>query len=459
VLAAHQEAGSVPRVGNRLRAENRTYAVTDRRVSIDGNGNLLSDGTTTYTWDARNRMVALNSSSTSVTYGYDGGKLRSSVDSGGATQRTLLDGNEELATYSNGARLERYDHDPSWADALLAQSGQGNKVYFVTDALGTVYALVDSAGTPISRYSYDVFGGGTATQEGTATSWGFTGRKQSDGQLLYLRRRYYDPRASVWLSPDPVHSSNGLYAYAQQQPTIARDPSGLSAQFVLGWLFSLAAVGPSCWAAGKSSQVANSLLTTYFVDAEMLSRKAFNFREYRNGTWETTTFYYQGIFSHLGIGTALWSCTDCQVPATTPGQAGVAYEPADTEWREPRSGQSYAEVILKGDYWRYPVWQDGTRLHELVHALLKGMFFSGDPEYKNAPIGPADEPGLKHQGRFDPFKKVQAVPYGQGKVSDDAYVTEIAASLAGMSRGAPASRDVSNLSSDGAYLFEEADDE
>ena len=44
--------------GNRLN-DGASYDAADRRVgfSYDANGNLLADGTTTYTYDAANRLV------------------------------------------------------------------------------------------------------------------------------------------------------------------------------------------------------------------------------------------------------------------------------------------------------------------------------------------------------------------------------------------------------------------
>ena len=68
----------------------------------------------------------------------------------------LLDGVEELAEYEAGAlsRVSRWDRDPSRVDALLAQVA-GGKTHAVTDALGSVYGLVDATAAVQARYSYD----------------------------------------------------------------------------------------------------------------------------------------------------------------------------------------------------------------------------------------------------------------------------------------------------------------
>jgi RHS repeat-associated protein len=215
VLAAHQEAGSVSPMGNRPRAENRAYAVTDRRVSIDGNGNLLSDGTTTYAWDARDRLVSNG-------YGYDTGNLRVKM----GAQKVLLDGIEEAREY--GTEVKRYDHDPSRVDGLLAQKSGSGTGYFVTDALGSVYGVVDGNGAAVSKCGYDVYGARTASTEGMATDWGFTGRRHELAGEMYYRGRNYLPQAGIFDQRDhrTVTTGDNFYSYLDAAPTNGVDPFG-----------------------------------------------------------------------------------------------------------------------------------------------------------------------------------------------------------------------------------------
>jgi len=195
----------------------------------DGNGNLRSAGATTYAWDARDRLV-------SGGYGYDSSNLRTKM--GG--QKVLLDGIEEARKY--GTTELRYDHDPSRADGLLAQKTGAGKGYSVTDALGSVYAAVDSTGAEVSKYSYDAYGARMATTEGVATSWGFTGRR-GDGAstLTYNRARYYATDIGRWLASDPAAEQliplvgntvlgaqlANRYGYANSNPGNTTDRSGL----------------------------------------------------------------------------------------------------------------------------------------------------------------------------------------------------------------------------------------
>jgi RHS repeat-associated protein len=223
----------------RTSAKNRTYSAADPRVGIDGNGNLVSEGRE---WDARDRLV-------SGGYGYDTGNLRVKM----GEQTVLLDGIEEAREY--GGVEARYEHDPWRVDALLAQTTSAGKGYFVTDALGSVYGVVDSTGAEVSKYSYDVYGVRTATTEGMPTSWGFTGRRHDSSTEMYYRARYLDAQSGVFQSRDPiswrtVYSGESLlplnrradghrlvpveillslsneYQYGRASPAVFEDPSG-----------------------------------------------------------------------------------------------------------------------------------------------------------------------------------------------------------------------------------------
>src|SRR5437867_13266337 len=70
----------------------------------DNNGNLTSftdgSGTTTYTWDARNRLDAISGPGLSATFVYDGLGRRTSKTVNSATTGYWYDGNDVLAELS-----------------------------------------------------------------------------------------------------------------------------------------------------------------------------------------------------------------------------------------------------------------------------------------------------------------------------------------------------------------------
>ncbi|UWQ06666.1 RHS repeat-associated core domain-containing protein [Aliiroseovarius crassostreae] len=82
------------------------------------------------------------------------------------------------------------------------------------------------------------------------TPYLFTGKElDEDVQLYYFGARYYDPRTSVWQSPDPILAEYlrgrpaggvfappnlNLYGYVHQRPIIAADPNGEFLNFIAG---------------------------------------------------------------------------------------------------------------------------------------------------------------------------------------------------------------------------------
>jgi RHS repeat-associated protein len=304
----------VSRVGNRPRAEDRAYAVTDRRVSIDGNGNLLSDGTTTYTWDARDRLVSNG-------YGYDTGNLRVKM----GAQKVLLDGIEEAREY--GTEVLRYEHDPSRVDGLLAQTTGAGKGYFVTDALGSVYGVVDSTGAEVSKYGYDVYGARTATTEGMPTSWGFAGRRHELAGEMYYRARYLDGNAGRFIQADPTGEADGpnAYTYVQNSPAIAIDPFGLRTLVLVGYpgRIDLSAraqyVSQGEWEAiVERSLLAEDVVASYekVVVASVLSSSAFAAQAIDIATTNPMGFDRLVYIGHMRI---------CDLPGNDPkcGGAGL----------------------------------------------------------------------------------------------------------------------------------------
>jgi RHS repeat-associated protein len=203
----------------------------------DPNGNqtlwIAPSGTTTYTWDARDRLRQVSNAIGPSRFGYDSDGLRVEIQDLQGSRRVLLDGIEEIAEYdaSTHTQRARFDHDPSRVDGLLAQVTTQGSTFFISDALGSIYGLVDLAGNAIASYAYDAFGARTAQYEQVPTNWGFTGRRHEtdDSGNLYLRARVYSVSLGRFVSLDPLGMPNGpnRYQYAGASPTNFKDPTGL----------------------------------------------------------------------------------------------------------------------------------------------------------------------------------------------------------------------------------------
>jgi len=261
-------------VGNLTeRAEDGT--TTSR--SYDASDQLTSDGTWTYAWgddgtlasrtdgtiterfthDVRGWLTQFERTGTDavvVRYAYDFDGLIAARTVDGVTQRFVWDrslplpqlvelqdaSNAELVSWTRGDHISwRHDHRTDEVSVLL------------TDAAGSVRAVVDDSGAVIGRIEYDAWG---TPLQGTTRDRMFAGEyRDSDSGLIFLRARWYAPQHGRFTSldaanPDPYDPRTlNRYLYALADPVNNSDPTGLQtlsnvmvAQSVVGILSSIA---------------------------------------------------------------------------------------------------------------------------------------------------------------------------------------------------------------------------
>lgn len=200
-------------------------------LTYDANGNLTSQtdagGTTTYTWDARNRLVGISGPSLSAGFIYDALGRRASKTVNGVQTEYQYDGNDIIAEFANGAPAATYLRSRNIDEPFVRQSSSTE--YYHADALGSVLALTDQNGTGQTTYTYEPFGS-TTIDGASANPFQFTGRENDGTGLYYYRARYYSPTLQRFINEDPIGFSGGdinLHAYVGNNPTRYVDPLGL----------------------------------------------------------------------------------------------------------------------------------------------------------------------------------------------------------------------------------------
>ena len=123
----------------------------------DDNGNLLSDGVRTYSYDHANRMVQVVSGTLTTQFAYNGAGDRVAKTVDGVTTDYVLDpaaGLTQVLQETTGGQTQSYlyGHD------LLAQYDSGTWAYHVNDGLGSVRQLADPLGQVVQSYSFSPFG-------------------------------------------------------------------------------------------------------------------------------------------------------------------------------------------------------------------------------------------------------------------------------------------------------------
>jgi len=234
-----------------------TYALT-----LDANGNrtvtdkvepftlVPSEMTIDYTYNQqRNRLLTAGVSS--FAYDADTFDYEHRLTGAGATQYSYDGANRRLETVRNGVTT-RYIYDV--AGNLLAEADGNNVItrYYIYgqgllamvtpsddlycyhfDAVGSTIAVSDELRTIVNQYAYTPFGIIMDEQETVHQPFKYVGQHgvmTEQNGFLYMRARYYDPNVGRFISEDPMGFDGGdvnLYVYAQNDPVLLSDPSGL----------------------------------------------------------------------------------------------------------------------------------------------------------------------------------------------------------------------------------------
>ncbi len=100
----------------------------------------------------------------------------------------------------------------------------------LTDAVGSILALTDEAGSVGTEYTYQPFGATAGPAAPDPNPYRFTGREDDGIGLYFHRARYYHPALQRFIAENPIGFAGAranLYAYAQNNPLSLTDPLGV----------------------------------------------------------------------------------------------------------------------------------------------------------------------------------------------------------------------------------------
>ncbi len=250
------ESGQAPVSGNLFVPQ------TPEQFTYDLDGNLLSDGRWSYTWDAENRLLGLQALSTvpsgaklnlDFVYDWRGRRIQKTVSTWNgsayveqAPTRFVYDGWNLLAILNpQSSIVDSFMWGLDLSGSMQGAGGVGGLLlvtYYGTpttncfvayDGNGNVAVLVNAAdGDALAQYQYGPFGEviRATGPMAKANPLRFSTKYQDDEtDLLYYGYRYYDPSTGRWLTRDPVEEEGGpaLLAHVHNNPVNDWDYLGL----------------------------------------------------------------------------------------------------------------------------------------------------------------------------------------------------------------------------------------
>ncbi len=220
------------------RLMNTNGNTNDHVLQYDASGNLVSNAARgiSLSYDPFTQLMSsVSGNDANVTFQYDGRKeriLKTVSKSGSVTSTLYLRGTNEYPLTekigNGGSTTDRfYVYGPTGLVAVV----EGGATYFlVKDRLGSTRAVLNSSNTPVTWFSYDVYGNNIGSLVNQDVKYKFTGQELDAGfassELYNFRAREYDPRLGTFYAADQAGQGFSPYGYVGGNPVMRTDPTG-----------------------------------------------------------------------------------------------------------------------------------------------------------------------------------------------------------------------------------------
>ena len=209
-----------------------------RNLTYDGIGNLLSDGTWTYTWEHGRELAAMTNGVGTWTFSYDANGMRTGRTMGSYVYTYVYNGSQ-LSKMTYGSNVLYFTYDAAGTPATVTYNDV--TYFYVTNLQGDVVAILNSSGAQVVGYTYDAWGKLLTTTGTMAFTLGLHNPLRYRGyvydretDLYYLQSRYYDPAIGRFINADALVSTgtgllgNNMFAYCNNNPVNNYDSGGTS---------------------------------------------------------------------------------------------------------------------------------------------------------------------------------------------------------------------------------------
>lgn len=216
---------SVTDGANSVKTDTSLTAVTgptSTSVTFDANGNMTSDETNSYAWDAENRLTKIiySGSNNYSQFYYDAVGDRIKIVE---TTSNVISSTRQFIWSKEPQPLEVRDASNNIVDQFYArgQVQSGILSYFLFDHLGSVRARTNYAASIVSQTDFGPYGTVTTLHGSASDGIQYAGyyTHQRSGLNLTLFRGY-SPTLGRWISRDPIEEDGGvnLFAFVNNNP-------------------------------------------------------------------------------------------------------------------------------------------------------------------------------------------------------------------------------------------------
>lgn len=231
--------------------QDELATVNGTAVTYDASGNPLTFGDMSFTWKNGRQLAEIQKGTDTISYIYDDCGIRTSKTVNGVTTNYITSNGIIKAEYNDSYSIVYlYDEKSSiigfvYTDKTSAIPTEQTYIYR-KNMSGDIVGILDSNGTEIVKYTYDVWGKVTSISGTAADTLGILNPMRyrgyyldNESELYYVISRYYDSLVGRWLSPEPnVYKAEfdenagfvgyNVYAYCANSPIIYTDKNGES---------------------------------------------------------------------------------------------------------------------------------------------------------------------------------------------------------------------------------------
>lgn len=221
-------------------SSNRLTQVGNTAQTYDANGNLLNDGTHSYTYNAQNRLAGVDGN-TVYTYNADDQRVKKTTQQG--TTLYAWDNDRIIGEYTqgnpSGAQASETVYFGSTPVALI-QNGNLYRIY--ADQIDTPRVITDAAGKTVWAWDSKPFGETAPDEDPDKDGLALHYNQRFPGQtfdaetgLHYNFHRDYNPQTGRYVQSDPIGLDGGMntFGYVSLSPVKVSDVSGLLVTGVL----------------------------------------------------------------------------------------------------------------------------------------------------------------------------------------------------------------------------------